>query len=267
MLLTEKKCEFWAKVVVILTFCLIFWPISSANAMEMASPVIQATQNDKNPKSDGRTILVLGLSWHSGFCETRTKLPECRDQDKSGIAARQFSLHGLWTVGKSYCGVPQSMRDGDKKRKWLDMPELGLDEELKVELARAMPGTMSGLDRHEWIKHGTCSGDVAAGYYARALKLLAALNGSEVQALFEGSIGKELDQDAIQQAFDAAYGPGAGERIRMRCAKDGSRQVITGLTVGLGAVEEADDIGPMIAAAAPTRFGCTKGVVDAAGLQ
>ncbi|MGO7565546.1 hypothetical protein ACC754_41935, partial [Rhizobium johnstonii] len=29
--------------------------------------------------------------------------------------------------------------------------------ETKTALAKAMPGTQSGLERHEWVKHGTCT--------------------------------------------------------------------------------------------------------------
>lgn len=267
MLFAEQKHEKWAEAAFFAAAFLLLGSIFPANALEIASPVIQTTESEEKPQKGGKTVFVLGLSWHSGFCETRPKLRECGQQKGDRVEARQFSLHGLWTVGKSYCGVPDALKEGDKKRKWLDMPELVLSEELKVELARAMPGTLSGLDRHEWIKHGTCSGDVAAGYYARSLKLLAALNGSEVQALFQGNLGKELDQHRIQEAFDVAFGPGAGERVRMRCAKDGERRVITGLTIGLGDVEGEEDLGTLIAAASPTKFGCGKGVVDEAGPQ
>ena len=265
MWIDEQKYDFWAKVIVFVAFLVPFSWISAAGAAEITRPVVRATQD--NADNQGRTVLVLGLSWHSGFCEIRPKLPECSEQKTDSVDARQFSLHGLWTVGKSYCGVSEALKQGDKKRKWLDMPALALGEDLKVELARAMPGTLSGLERHEWLKHGTCSGEVAADYYARSLRLLAALNGSEVQTLFQSNLGKEIDQSQVQAAFDEAFGPGAGERVRMRCAKDGGRQVITGLAVGLGAVDGEEDLGAMIAAASPTRFGCPKGVVDEAGLQ
>jgi len=89
-----------------------------------------------------------------------------------------------------------------------------------------------------------------------------------VRVLFETNLGKSLTQDEIQQAFDTAFGPGAGERVKMRCAKDGDRQVITGLTIGLGATDgAADDLGALIGAAGTTKFGCTSGIVDEAGLQ
>ena len=148
------------------------------------------------------------------------------------------------------------------------MPELSLAEDVRLELARAMPGVASGYDRHQWVKYGTCSGMVADEYYGRALKMLALLNGSEVGKLFEDNLGGTVREDEVKAAFDAAFGAGAGNRVRMRCSKDGDRHVITGLTVGLGEVEGGgDDLAAMIAAAGETRFGCQEGVVDEAGLQ
>ena len=244
-------------------------PMMQARAAEMPDrPADNSIEKTESRRESSKTTMILGVSWHPGFCEGRSKAPECENQSTNRADARQFSLHGLWTARKSYCGVPDALKDQDKKRKWLDLPELALDEALKVELAKAMPGMASGLERHEWIKHGTCSGDVAADYYARSLKLLAAVNGSAVQALFESHLGKALKEAEIKAAFDQAFGPGAGDKIRMRCRKDGDRNVITGLTIGLGKVEEEDaDLAMLIAAAGKTRFGCPEGIVDEAGLQ
>jgi ribonuclease T2 len=219
-------------------------------------------------KSTGKTKIILGVSWMPGFCEKQSKTPECSGQDASSVAARQFSLSGLWRTRKIYCGVESGLREQDKKKEWLAMPELSLAEDVKLELAKAMPGVASGYDRHQWVKYGTCSGMVADEYYGRALKMLAVLNGSEVQKLFENNLGGTIREEEVKAAFDAAFGAGAGNRVKMRCSKDGNRRVITGLTIGLGEVEGAeDDLATLIAAAKETKFGCAEGVVDEAGLQ
>ena len=216
-----------------------------------------------------RTTMIFGISWHPGYCQTRPRSRDCQSLAKDGISNRQFSLHGLWTVKKSYCGVAAPLKATDKARKWLDLPKLVLGEDLARELAAAMPGTRSGLDRHEWIMHGTCSGDLAADYYRRSLDFLAAVNASAVGRLFAAKIGQNVTEAEVKSAFDQAFGAGTGDKIKMRCRKQGGEMVITGLTIGLGAPDPDDasassDLGTLIAAAGKTKFGCAEGQVAGA---
>jgi ribonuclease T2 len=241
-------------------------PLTVLKAAEMPDSPADSSTDDTDSKPASKTVMILGLSWQPGFCEGRSNIPECRNQSADDLAARQFSLNGLWRMRQTYCGVPDALKDQDKQHKWLDMPALALDETLKVELAKAMPGMASGLERHEWIKHGTCSGDVAADYYSRSLKMLSAVNGSAVGRLFRDNLGRTLKEADIKAAFETAFGPGAGDKVKMRCRKDGGRQVITGITIGLGKVD-GDDLALLIAAAGKTKFGCAEGVVDEAGAQ
>lgn len=246
-------------------FCMLLLPFAANSAETM--PPVSKERKLKDPER-AKTKLILGVSWQPAFCETRPKTPECSGQTADRLDARLFSLNGLWTSRKTYCGVDGALKDQDKKKNWLGMPELALDEGVRLELAKAMPGTASGFDRHQWVKHGTCSGYVADEYYGRALKLLVALNSSEVQALFEDNRGAKIDEAKVKAAFETAFGAGAGEKVKMRCRKDGDRRIITGLTIGLGdAPEGEDDLASLIAAAGKTKFGCAEGVVDEAGLQ
>ena len=245
--------------------CILFQPFAAKSA-ETVSPVSKERKL-KDPER-AKTKLILGVSWQPGFCETSPKTPECVGQTADRLDARLFSLNGLWKSRKIYCGVDGALKEQDKKKNWLGMPELSLDEGVKLELAKAMPGTASGFDRHQWVKHGTCSGYVADEYYGKALKLLAALNASDVQALFEDNRGATLDEAKVKAAFETAFGTGAGDKVKMRCRKDGDRRIITGLTIGLGDTAEGeDDLASLIAAAGKTKFGCAEGVVDEAGLQ
>ena len=227
-----------------------------------------AEKSAQTEKAAGRTKMVLGISWHPGFCEKRPKTPECIRQTAESVDARQFSLSGLWSIRKTYCGVEAVLKDQDRKKDWLDMPELSLGEGVRLELASAMPGVASGYDRHQWVKYGTCSGLVADDYYARALKMLAVVNQSDVQRLFIDNLGATIREEDVKAAFDQAFGPGAGNRVKMRCSKDGDRRVVTGLTIGLGEAEgDPDDLSAMVLAAGETNFGCAEGVVDEAGPQ
>lgn len=216
--------------------------------------------------SKSATRMVLGLSWQPGFCEGSPKKAECRNLEANAAASRQFSLNGLWRLGRTYCGIADAIKATDKQHHWLDLPEPQLDAALRTELASAMPGVASGLDRHEWIKHGSCSAAKADDYYRRSLDMLAEVNRSPVGALFAKRLGAVVVEADVREAFEAAFGAGAGDRVKMRCRKDGERQVITGISIGLGGTDD-EALTARIAAAGPTDFGCAAGVVDLVGLQ
>ncbi|OJF97331.1 ribonuclease [Pararhizobium antarcticum] len=216
----------------------------------------------------GKTEYILAVSWQPGFCETRPSRKECAGQTADRFDATHFSLHGLWPVKKSYCGVAAETKARARKGNWLDLPLLAVAPETADRLLIAMPGSQSGLDRHQWLRSGTCQSGTAQDYFALQLAFLDRLNASPVGALFAGKLGETVTETEIKQAFDAGFGRGAGERVRMRCQKDGERSVITGLTIGLsGPLARGADLAALIQAAGTTDFKCARGVVDAAGIQ
>lgn len=217
---------------------------------------------------EGKTEFVLAASWQPAFCEGRRTLPECAAQTAHSADASRFSLHGLWKVRQSYCGVADEVKMLDKAREWARLPPVRLEPVLAAKLSELMPGAQSSLDRHEWIKHGSCSGLDQTGYFGLSLRLLEELNRSAVGTLFASNIGKTLDEARIKTAFDEAFGPGAGDRVKMSCRKDGKRRIISELTLGLGGGHDlAAPLRQRLAAARPTTFGCPEGEVDAAGFQ
>lgn len=224
-----------------------------------------------NQLAAGPAQYVLAVSWQPAFCEGRSRLPECRSQTDSRFDASHFTLHGLWPQprSKAYCGVSENDIRKDKKRRWRDLPWDRLDQATWRQLQQVMPGTRSGLHKHEWIKHGTCyDGTGADEYFADALHLMDRLNSSEVQELFAARIGEELNGDQIRAAFDSSFGPGAGDRVRISCKNDNGRRLIVELTIGLsGTISSASKLSELIAASSPTQAGCPSGVVDAVGLQ
>jgi ribonuclease T2 len=214
----------------------------------------------------GRTQYVLAVSWQPGFCEARPTRKECTEQSAEQFDATHFSLHGLWPLRKSYCGVEAALKTRDRKGDWLDLPKLAMADETAARLLVAMPGVRSGLDRHQWLRSGTCQAANAEDYFTLQLRLLDQLNDSAVRALFADKIGSELGEDEIKAAFDKSFGAGAGDRVRMRCQTVAGSSVITGLTIGLsGDLSGTADIKSLIQAAGPTEFKCAKGIVDAAG--
>ncbi|OBZ93140.1 ribonuclease [Pararhizobium polonicum] len=231
----------------------------------MAAP--PAFAEEEAASSNGKTAYILAVSWQPGFCEMRPDRKECAGQTADRYDATHFSLHGLWPVKKSYCGVAADIRARDKTGDWLGLPQLALAEETAARLQVAMPGAQSGLDRHQWLRSGTCHGGTAQDYFSLQLRLLDELNGSAVQALFAGRLGRDVTESEVKRAFDASFGAGAGNRVRMRCQTAGARSIVTGLTIGLsGDISEDAGLAPLILAAGNTDFKCAKGIVDAAGI-
>ena len=78
----------------------------------------------------GPAQYVLAVNWQLAFCETRSRLPECRSQTEDRFDASHFTLHGLWPQprSKAYCGVAKTDIAKDKKRRWRDLPWDRLDQ-------------------------------------------------------------------------------------------------------------------------------------------
>ncbi|NCC28100.1 MAG: ribonuclease T(2) [Gammaproteobacteria bacterium] len=210
--------------------------------------------------------LVLAASWQPAFCELHGTRPECRDQTPERADARRFSLHGLWPqpIGNTYCGVGERERTLSTSGRWRLLPALDLDTTTRARLDALMPGTRSDLQRHQWVKHGTCYGTDADTYFRHSMMLLEQLNASAVRKLFEENIDRRLSATQVRAAFDDAFGKGAGDRVRLSC----SEGLIEELRIGLkGVVEDSADLGPLILAAPKRSPDCRGGWVDQVGIQ
>ena len=212
--------------------------------------------------------MVLAISWQPAFCERARRRPECKRVKSDRYDNTNFALHGLWPQPGSnvYCGVSDSEKTKDKKRRWRQLTGLGLSDDLKQRLWQMMPGAQSFLHRHEWIKHGTCYSNSPEIYYEDSVKLLGEINASEVQQLFSQSIGQMVTGVQIRSAFDRAFGKGAGERVRIACKRDGNRMLITELTVGLSGSAQTS-MAQLMAKSPVTKRGCPGGIVDRVGFQ
>lgn len=220
-------------------------------------------------EGQGRTRFILAASWQPAFCQTNQKKPECVSQTGDRFDATNFVLHGLWPMRQNYCGVSKEQQSADKDGDWRSLPEVKLTQENAAALAKAMPGTQSALERHEWTKHGTCTKLSADQYFGTAVRLIGDLNGSAVRELFAANVGKSVSAEQIKAAFDKSFGAGAAERVKMSCRRAGGVRVISELTIGLSedaaAPGSTADLRTLIQGAGRTSFGCDQGVVDAAG--
>ena len=125
-----------------------------------------------------------------------------------------------------------------------------------------MPGTQSVLQRHEYIKHGTCypAGN-AEQYFKDAIRLANEVNNSPVQKFMAANIGKTIQMSDLRAKFDEVFGAGAGDRVRVSCDKQGR---FSELTIGLkGDIPSGKGLAELIAASETTDTGCQSGMVDA----
>ncbi len=102
---------------------------------------------------------VLSLSWSPSFCAARGE--NARGMQCAGDRAYSFVVHGLWPQYErgfpEYCQVPAPALDRGTIGAMLDL----------------MPAP--GLVRHEWEKHGTCSGKTARAYFETIRQARAAV--------------------------------------------------------------------------------------------
>ena len=142
----------------------------------------------------------------------------------------------------------------DKNGDWDQLPEPKLSDATRQKLAQVMPGTQSNLERHEWIKHGTCArADSADAYFSQAIALMDQLNSSKAQGLFASNVGGEITGKAIRDAFDESFGEGAGDRVRVSCKRIRGRSLIVELTIGLaGEISDEPSLADLIAGSAET---------------
>ncbi|MDW6026229.1 ribonuclease [Mesorhizobium sp. BAC0120] len=236
-------------------------------ANEPGASATPAAPQKRAASGTGKPDYIFALSWQPAFCETRPEKSECKAEMADGFDASRFTLHGLWPEpnGNFYCGVSADDRAKDSPGHWRDLPPVELDAATRQQLDQVMPGTASQLERHEWIKHGTCSGLSQQAYFSEALTLMRTVNGSAARDLFAQNVGRELTSDQIRDAFDKAFGAGAGKRVRVACVKDPSsgRRLISELTLGLtGPLGPDSSLASLIMASSPTGAGCPKGFVD-----
>lgn len=207
---------------------------------------------------------VLAASWQPAFCEMRNRTPECASQGADRFDASHFALHGLWPGPREnvYCGVSGMDQAIDEAGQWNRLPRVRLSGTTRAELERVMPATRSGLDRHEWIKHGTCYGASAEEYFRDSLQLMEELNASPVREFFAVRIGEQVSLGEIRAAFDEAFEAGAGDAVSMEC-EDG---MILELRIHLkGEITERVSLADLLGAGPQVPPGCPRGRIDAAG--
>ena len=219
---------------------------------------------DTNPSLSEKQYL-LALSWEPTFCETHQNKPECKNMTAKRHDASNLSLHGLWPQPQSnaYCGVDGTDKAIDRRKKWHLLEKLDLSDSTVETLKIVMPGYLSKLHRHEWVKHGTCYNKTAEQYYLDSIALTKKVNNSLLGKLLEDYIGKTVTKKQIHKAFEDSFGAGSASKISMKCDRKGR---FSELWINLGG-----DISPdaklstlLKAANKASKGNCSQGIVDAA---
>ena len=234
----------------------------------LAAAILAATTLSLGSAAGAAQLYILAVNWQPAFCETRQEKPECASQTEDRFDASHFALHGLWPQPDEnvYCGVRADLRALDEAGGWRRLPPLDLTDQTRAALDRVMPGTASFLDRHEWVKHGTCHADTAEAYYRDSLRLMEELNASPVRTLFAESIGSPVSAAAIRAKFEEAYGLGAGDRVHVICRRIGVRRLIVELKINVaGPLTPDRDFGTVLQEAPVAFEGCRAGIVDRVG--
>jgi ribonuclease T2 len=128
---------------------------------------------------------VLSLSWSPGFCATqagRNEPLQCGPERRFA-----FVLHGLW---------PQFEKGGWPE----DCSTAKVGGELVDSMLTIMPSPK--LVRHEWEKHGTCSGLPPADYFRESTEAFSSIR---IPAQYQAPQRQiSVDPEQLRQEFEQA---------------------------------------------------------------
>jgi ribonuclease T2 len=216
------------------------------------------TVNNSHAKLAKQSLLA--LSWHNGFCGTHRNKTECK-KSLFGNKEYGFVLHGLWPQPKNlaYCGVNKKIVGMDKNRQWSKMPNIGLSEKSIQDLAVIMPAIASGLQNHEWYKHGTCSGMNSTEYFAKASTYTTQFNNSKVAKYINDNRGKIIILKDIKSLMSGSFGVNSAEKIDMVC----DNGILTEIRLNLGGSDSS--LAKALASGSNTKSSCQRAIVDEDG--
>jgi ribonuclease T2 len=183
---------------------------------------------------------LLSLSVAPSFCaltpDPRTK-PDCEALTPASFQQTPLTIHGLWP-NRARVSVNRQPAECSRER-------FAVSRALQAELARYMPGGPKLL-RHEWYRHGTCSGMSPDDYFGAAVSLakranemigrdIAGRDQVHVDALLRAVAAKD-PATAAAIVVDCRQQRGGGnflvEEIRLTLSKD--LKPVPASSVGMG---------------------------------
>ncbi len=197
---------------------------------------------------------ILAITWFPSVCKVH-HYPACKKPLPSWLT--NFTIHGLWPSRAHYCHVSPRAKILDKRGLWEKIP-LDLPPSLTELLYLYMPGALSGLHKHEWIKHGSCYTKNPQEYFLDSIALTSKINQSLVKAFFLDHRGKVVQTYKIRKVFDKAFGKGSGKRVKFIC----KRGYITEMRISLkGFLSPNTPLGKLLRHAPKLRIGCKRGKI------
>lgn len=141
---------------------------------------------------------VMALSWSPSFCHAN---PDEREQCTRAFG---FVLHGLWPQYANGRGGPESCAAQSR-------PDADT-----IEAALAFMPSRS-LVRHQWRKHGTCSGLAPAAYFERSAQAFASFHPPA--ALQAPRRSQTMDAAALRRTLEQANPGLQADMLSLHCRR------------------------------------------------
>ncbi|RLN95721.1 hypothetical protein BBJ28_00005311 [Nothophytophthora sp. Chile5] len=150
-------------------------------------------------------MYVLAQSWQPAFCHGKeSQYPGC--EKPQSYWRSHLTLHGLWPERAG--SAPPSFCTGEAFDAAEIERELGIDTLHQywpdVKFSEGSP-EYADFWRHEWTRHGTCSGLPQVAYFTDAINLERNETLAPTPKLVQDNVGGQVDVKALRTAFgDAA---------------------------------------------------------------
>lgn len=149
---------------------------------------------------------VLSLSWSPAFCAQKDpdgESDQCEIGDMRGLV-----VHGLWPDGRAeYCDSSEPRR---------------LPDDLARDVLRFMPSV--GLARHEWEKHGSCSGLSQRDYFRATERAWKGFRQPDLLAAAKRE--QRVDRNRLLDAIARANPGLPSSAVALQCGKGGTLKEI-----------------------------------------
>jgi len=138
---------------------------------------------------------------------------------------------GVQSFSFGYCDVSKNILKN--KKRWCAMPQLDLSKPVRKRLTQFMPGSKSCLQRHEWYKHGVCSGLSENNYFALSNQLVDMFSKTGFSQYITQNVGKYVKRKKLLKAFDKAFGKGSRKHLALMCKKVRGTAMLTEIQIHL----------------------------------